>query len=96
MREMIKQNIIHVNKEHNMWNYVSYMIYVKLSNIHDLNSINSYAREKIDNKDISWLPSYKDLINSDNENNKEDESEDDEDFKIEEENINNHYIVQPT
>ena len=95
--EKNRQNFyLHVNKEHNMWNYVSYMIFVKLSNIHDLNSINSYAREKIDNKDISWLPSYKDLINSDNDNNKEDKSEDDEDFKIEEENINNHYIVQPT
>ena len=95
--EKNRQNFyLHVNKDHNMWNYVSYMIFVKLSNIHDLNSINSYARDKIDNKDISWLPSYKDLINSDNENNKEDETEEDEDFKIEEENINNHYIVQPT
>ena len=94
--EKNRQNFyLHVNKEHNLWNYVSYMIFVKLSNVHDLNSINSYAREKIDNKDISWLPSYKDLINSNNEN-KDDDSIDNEDFRIEDENIVNHYIVKPT
>ena len=94
--EKNRQNFyLHVNKEHNLWNYVSYMIFVKLSNIHDLNSINSYAREKIDNKDISWLPSYKDLIDSDNEN-KYDNSIENEYFRIEDENIVNHYIVRPT
>ena len=56
---------VHVNKIHNMWNYVSYMIFVKLSNVHDLNSINSYAREKIDIKDVSCLPSYKDFVDYD-------------------------------
>ena len=95
--EKNRQNFyVHVCKEHNMWNYVSYMIFVKLSNIHDLNSINSYTREKIDNKDISWLPSYKDLINSDNENDKEEEINENEDFRIEDENVNNHYVVKPT
>ena len=95
--EKNRQNFyIHVNKIHNMWNYVSYMIFVKLSNLHDLNSINSYVRNKIDNKDISWLPSYKDLIKSDDENYKEDEYLDNEDFKIEEENLNNYYIAKPT
>jgi inositol 1,4,5-triphosphate receptor type 3 len=52
--EKNRQNFyVHVNKIHNMWNYVSYMILVKLSNLHDLNSINSYVRNKIENKDIS-------------------------------------------
>ena len=94
--EKNRQNFtVHVNKEHNLWNYVSYMIFVKLSNLHDLNSINSYAREKIDNKDVSWLPSYKDLDNSDNEN-EDEENVVEEDFKIEDENINVVYAVKPT
>ena len=94
--EKNRQNFsVHVNKEHNLWNYVSYMIFVKLSNVHDLNSINSYARNKIDNKDISWLPSYKDF-NDNNKNNKLGEDMDDEDFRIEDENVNNAYIVKPT
>ena len=85
---------IHVNKIHNMWNYVSYMIFVKLSNVHDLNSINSYAREKIDNKDVSWLPSYKDFVDYD-KNNQTKENDNEEDFRIEDENINHIYIVKP-
>ena len=94
--EKNRQNFsVHVNKEHNLWNYVSYMIFVKLSNVHDLNAINSYARNKIDNKDISWLPSYKDF-NEYNKNNKIEEDMDDEDFRIEDENINNAYVVKPT
>ena len=95
--EKNRQNFyVHVSKIHNMWNYVSYMIFVKLSNLHDLNSINSYVRNKIENKDISWLPSYKDLIKSDDENNGKDEYLDNEDFKVEEENLNNYYIAKPT
>ena len=85
---------VHVNKIHNMWNYVSYMIFVKLSNVHDLNSINSYAREKIDNKDVSWLPSYKDFVDYD-KNNQTKENDNEEDFRIEDENINHIYIVKP-
>ena len=77
-----------------MWNYVSYMIFVKLSNVHDLNSINSYAREKIDNKDVSWLPSYKDFVDYDKDN-KMKEIDNDDDFKIEDENINHIYVVRP-
>ena len=86
---------VHVNKEHNLWNYVSYMIFVKLSNLHNLNSINSYAREKIDNKDISWLPSYKDLNSLDKEDDDK-KNVDEENFKIEDENINVLYAVKPT
>ena len=86
---------VHIDKEHNLWNYVSYMIFVKLNNLHDLNSINSYAREKIDNKDISWLPSCKDFLNS-NKDNKVDHIEEGEDFRVEDENINNNYIIKPT
>ena len=86
---------VHVNKIHNMWNYVSYMIFVKLSNVHDLNSINSYAREKIDNNDVSWLPSYKDFIDYDKDN-KMKENDNDDAFRVEDENINNIYIVKPT
>ena len=83
----------HINKEHNLWNYVSYMIFVKLSNLHDLNSINSYAREKIDNKDISWLPSCKDFLNS-NKDNKVEQTEEVEGFRVEDENSNNNYTIK--
>ena len=65
------------------------MIYLKFADIHNLNAINSYAREKIDNKDISWLPTYKDKIG--NEEGKADDDEDE--LKVEEENIHK-YVVK--
>ena len=74
----------HREKNHNLWNYVDYMIFLKFSEIHDLNATNSYSREKLDNKDISWLPSYKDVCLRD-EDKKKDENE--ENLSIAEENI---------
>ena len=56
----------HIKNSHNIWNYVEYMISLKLRDIHDLNAINQYVRTKMDKKDISWLPTYKD-INIENE-----------------------------
>jgi hypothetical protein len=93
--EKNRQNfLVHINKKHNLWDYVSYMIYIKLSNINDLNSINSYVKRKIDIKNISWLPSSKDFINKKEDN--KTELNEDEDFIIAEENINIKYITKPT
>ena len=50
----------HVKIVHNIWNYVEYMISLKLRDIHDLNAINQYVRSKMDKNDISWLPKHKD------------------------------------
>ena len=56
----------HVTNNHNIWNYVEYMLSLKLKDLHDLSAINQYVRIKIDKKDISWLPTYRD-INKDND-----------------------------
>ena len=81
----------HRKKTHYLWNYVDYMISLKFSDIHDLNAINSYAREKLDNKDISWLPTYKDYSSGD-EKRKNDENEDE--FEIADENINKYQVKE--
>ena len=77
----------HRTKIHNLWNYVDYMITLKFSDVHSLNAINSYANEKIINKDISWLPTYKDLKNNEKKN---DDLE--EELKVEEENLNKYFV----
>ena len=88
--EKNRQNFYeHRTKIHNLWNYVDYMITLKYSDIHDLNEINSYASQKIENKDISWLPTYKDLKNN-GKNGKNDDG--DEDLKVEEENVNKYFV----
>ena len=79
----------HRTKTHNPWNYVYYMITLKFSDPHDLNAINSYAYKKIENKDISWLPTFKDLTDK-GKNGKNDDF--DQDLKVEEENINKYFV----
>ena len=79
----------HRNKIHYLWNYVDYMITLKFSDIHDLNAINSYTSEKLANKDISWLPTYKDLETRDKNGEK---NEFEEELKVEDENVNKYYV----
>lgn len=49
----------HCEKDHNVWNYVNYMVRLKFSNPHDLNAINSYTVELMKKKNITWFPIYK-------------------------------------
>ena len=78
----------HINNTHNCWDYVEYMISIKLKDIEELNALNQYVREKIERNDISFLPTYKDnLIKLNNLNNFEENklvvsSEDIQNFKV--------------
>ena len=36
------------------------MIFLKFSEVHELNAVNSFARQNLDIKNISFLPSYED------------------------------------
>jgi hypothetical protein len=47
----------HTGEEHNVWNYMYYMIGLEFANIHSLNAINMEMHDKIRNMDISWIPS---------------------------------------
>ena len=60
LEKMRKDFNEHIKKTHNVWNYVEYMILLKFKDIHDLNAVNQYVRAKMDRKDISWFPTYKD------------------------------------
>ena len=60
LEKMRKDFNEHVKKTHNVWNYVEYMIWLKFKDVHDLNAVNQYVRGKMDRKDISWFPTYKD------------------------------------
>lgn len=56
----------HREVSHNLWNYVDYMIFLKFSDLHDLNAANTFARINLDAKNICFLPSSKDY-NDENE-----------------------------
>lgn len=59
----------HINKVHDMWTYVDYMIGLKFVDPQETNAINSFVIEKIEEKKISWFPSFS------NNNNEEDDNE---------------------
>ena len=52
----------HIGKDHNMWNYVFFMYNLKRKNIVDMNGIESYIYEKIQNNDITWIPLRRALV----------------------------------
>lgn len=46
----------HVQKEHNVWNYANFIIYMKNKTEKDCNGIESRIFKKIKEGDLSWIP----------------------------------------
>ena len=65
----------HRDKKHYLWNYVNYMIFLKFSELHELNASNSFVRHNLDSKNICFFPSCLDDFDEGNEeeNEKDDE-----------------------
>jgi len=51
----------HIDFDHNMWQYVFYMIHLKTKNFTELSGIESYVLAKIVLEDISWIPQQRAL-----------------------------------
>lgn len=49
---------LHRKTDHNIWNYINYILRLKFSDPQDLNAINSYVLDKIEKKYTSWIPQY--------------------------------------
>ncbi|EGR32545.1 hypothetical protein IMG5_078330 [Ichthyophthirius multifiliis] len=46
----------HQNKQHNVWNYLFYLIHLKIKNQSDYDGTETYVYEKYIQQDISWFP----------------------------------------
>ena len=46
----------HKARNHNLWNYIYYIIGLKFQDPQDLNAVDSFALERIEKSSISWLP----------------------------------------
>lgn len=57
----------HIDKVHNMWTYVDYIIGLKFVDVQETNAINSYVIEQVEKKQIAWFP----IENGDDETEKE-------------------------
>ncbi len=67
----------HITKVHNMWTYVDYLIGLKFVDPQETNAINSFVIEKVEEKNISWFPSFSNEEGSDDEQNEEENEDDD-------------------
>lgn len=53
--------VYHISYEHNLWNYIFYILYLKHKEKTEYSGIESYVASNLDNNDISWLPLNKAL-----------------------------------
>ena len=85
-REMAKKRKedfnYHREKKHYLWDYVEYMMFLKFSDLHTLNAINSYSRNNLDKKNICFLPSCQDQFQEESENQNVAENNNDEEDEI--------------
>lgn len=49
----------HVKAEHNMWNYIFYISFLKDKNKSEYLGFETYVAEKLDSDDINWFPLHK-------------------------------------
>ena len=67
----------HVTKVHNIWTYVDYLIGLRFADPQETNAINSFVIEKVEEKKISWFPSFSNEEGSDEDENEEENEDDD-------------------
>jgi len=46
----------HIKKEHNLWQYVFYIIHLNTKDTTEFNGIESFVAAKLVEDDISWFP----------------------------------------
>lgn len=46
----------HIKKEHNMWEYLFFLVHINEKDPNNYTGPESYVRSKLDNKDVSWFP----------------------------------------
>ena len=49
----------HTDHDHNMWNYIFYIIHLQTKDPTEYSGVESYVWEKYQDEDISWLPLHK-------------------------------------
>jgi hypothetical protein len=61
--DCLKDNInfdYHVKETHFIWNYLYFLTYLHISDPNNMNSIENYVWEKLEEQDITWIPIKKD------------------------------------
>jgi len=66
----------HIRTQHNMWDYISYMIYIRTKDETEYSGLESYIAQLFSNDDLSWIPRGSALMlrNASSGDNDEDEA----------------------
>ena len=64
----------HIEKVHSLWTYLDYIIGLKFVDPQETNAINSFVIEQLNEKKISWFPSFIDENDYGNENNEDEDN----------------------
>ena len=64
----------HIEKVHSLWTYLDYIIGLKFVDPQETNAINSFVIEQLNEKKISWFPSFIDENDNGNENNEDEDN----------------------
>ena len=64
----------HIEKVHSLWTYLDYIIGLKFVDPQETNAINSFIIEQLNEKKISWFPSFIDENDNGNENNEDEDN----------------------
>ena len=46
----------HTEKEHNIWDYANFIIYMNTKTLKDCNGVESSIKKKLNSGDLSWFP----------------------------------------
>ena len=49
----------HVQEDHEVWNYVFFLIHLQIKDKNDMNGVESYIREKFEMQETSWFPMHR-------------------------------------
>ena len=49
----------HVQEDHEVWNYVYFLIHLQIKDKSDMNGVESYIKEKFEMQETSWFPMHR-------------------------------------
>lgn len=64
----------HVKEDHNVWQYLYFLVHLKEKDLTEFNGIESFCSEQLRTRDISWIPLHKAICLGDSNQEKQETS----------------------
>ena len=53
---------MHIKKDHNLWNYINFLVHLKMKDETEFTGTESYCAELLATDDINWIPLHKSIV----------------------------------